>query len=73
MRKFSFGKFAFIAVFSMFTAAFTAAGGHFVAAPGVALLAHSPSIPPDPWDGVRLAHSPSIPPDPWDGVRLTVA
>jgi hypothetical protein len=23
------------------------------------LLAHGPSIPPDPWEGVRLAHGPS--------------
>jgi hypothetical protein len=22
------------------------------------LLAHGPSIPPDPWEGVRLAHGP---------------
>jgi len=79
MRKFFAGKFAFIAIFFLFTFAFTwnlvhaagaTVGGLFVAVPDVTLLAHSPSIPPDPWDGVRLAHSPSIPPDPWDGVRL---
>jgi hypothetical protein len=33
-------------------------------------VAHGPSIPPDPWDGLRIAHGPSIPPDPWDGLRL---
>ena len=62
MRKFFAGKFAFIAIFFLFTFAFTwnlvhgagaTVGGLFVAAPDVT-LAHSPSVPPDPWDGVRL-------------------
>ena len=79
MRKFFAGKFAFIAVFVLFTSAFTwnfvhgasaTVGGLFLAAPDVTLLAHSPSVPPDPWDDVRLAHSPSVPPDPWDDVRI---
>ena len=79
MRKSFAGKSAFFAVFFLFTFAFTwnlvhgagaIVGGLFLAAPDVTLLAHSPSVPPDPWDGVRLAHSPSVPPDPWDGVRL---
>jgi hypothetical protein len=42
--------------------------------PPSSVVAHSPTIPPDPWEeeGVRLAHSPTIPPDPWEeeGVRL---
>ncbi len=42
----------------------------FFASAVMLALAHSPSMPPDPWDGVRVAHSPSMPPDPWDGVRL---
>ena len=80
MRTFFAGKSAFFAVFSLFTFAFTwnlvhgagaIVGGLFLAAPDVTLLAHAPSIPPDPWD-VRLAHAPSIPPDPWD-VRLAHA
>src|SRR6202162_1388592 len=33
-------------------------------------LAHGPSLPPDPWEGLRLAHGPSLPPDPWEGLRL---
>lgn len=43
-----------------------------------AVLAHGPTFPPDPWDGVRLrvrkapvvvmtAHGPTFPPDPCDG------
>jgi len=80
MRKFFAGKFAFIAVVFLVTSAFTwdlvhsagaTVGGLFLAAPNVTLLAHSPSVPPDPWD-VRLAHAPSVPPDPWD-VRLAHA
>src|ERR1022692_2668965 len=79
MRKFFASKFAFIAVFFLFTSAFTwnlvhggraTVGGHFLTVPDVTLLAHAPSIPPDPWDNVRIAHAPSIPPDPWDNVRI---
>ena len=64
MRKFFDNKFAFIAVFSMLTSAFAwnvmhgssaASSGHFVVAPDVMmLLAHGPSLPPDPWDGVNV-------------------
>src|ERR1017187_5601337 len=79
MRKFFVGKFAFIAVFFLVTFAFTwnlvhgagaIVGGLSLAAPELPLLAHSPTVPPDPWDGVRIAHSPTVPPDPWDGVRI---
>jgi hypothetical protein len=45
-------------------------GGQILMAPDAVLLAHSPTFPPDPWDGVRIAHSPTFPPDPWDGVRI---
>ena len=80
MRKFFDSRFAFIAVLSLFTFAFAwnmvhhdgaIDAGHLLIAPDAVLFAHGPSIPPDPWDGVRLAHGPSIPPDPWDGVRVT--
>jgi hypothetical protein len=82
MRKFFASRLAIIAVFFLFTSAFTwnlvhgasaTVGGHFLAVPDATLLAHAPSIPPDPWDGVRIAHAPSIPPDPWDGVRIAHA
>ena len=62
MRKFFARNFALIAVFALFTSAFTwnlvhgagaTVGGLFLAAPDVTLLAHTPSVPPDPWDGVR--------------------
>ena len=62
MRKFFAGKFAFIAVFFLFAFALTwnlvhgagpIVGGLFLAPPDVTLLAHAPSIPPNPWDGVR--------------------
>jgi hypothetical protein len=78
MRKFN-GKFAFIAVFSVSTFAFTwnvlhgagtTVGGHTLTASHAVLLAHGPTVPPDPWDGVRVAHGPTVPPDPWDGVRI---
>jgi hypothetical protein len=79
MRKFSASKLAFLAVLFLFASAFTwnmvhgagaIVGGQILMAPDAVLLAHSPTFPPDPWDGVRLAHSPTFPPDPWDGVRL---
>ena len=79
MRKFFDSKFAFFTVLALFAFAFTwnilhgvsqINSGHILLAPDVVLLAHGPSIPPDPWDGVRLAHGPTVPPDPWDGVRI---
>jgi hypothetical protein len=79
MRKFFDSKFAFIAVLSLFTSAFTwnmlhgeraivIDGGHLLMVPDVTLVAHGPTVPPDPWD-VRIAHGPTVPPDPWD-VRI---
>ena len=35
------------------------------------LVAHGPSFPPDPWEGVQVAIGPSFPPDPWEGVSIT--
>jgi hypothetical protein len=79
MRRLFASKFALIAIPILFTSAFTwnlvtSAGtivvGHGMTAPDAVLLAHGPSMPPDPWDGVRIAHGPSMPPDPWDGVRI---
>ena len=79
MRKFFDNKFPVFAVLALFTSAFTwnlmpGAGqiqsGHILLAPDVVLLAHGPTMPPDPWDGVRIAHGPTMPPDPWDGVRI---
>jgi len=79
MRKILDDKLAFIMVIFLFTLAFTlnamhGAGtsvGHTpLALPDVTLVAHGPTIPPDPWDGVSIAHGPTIPPDPWDGVRI---
>ena len=73
MRKFFDSKFAFIAVLSLFTSAFTwnimqgvgaTNSGHMLLAPDAVLLAHGPSVPPDPWDSVRIAHGPTFPPDP---------
>jgi hypothetical protein len=77
MCKFFAGKFAFIATFVLFTctSAFTWRLAHAPSVPpdpwDGVRIAHAPSVPPDPWDGVRLAHAPSVPPDPWDGVRLS--
>jgi hypothetical protein len=35
-------------------------------APSVDLVAHGPTMPPDPWDWTQVAHGPTMPPDPWD-------
>ena len=79
MRTFFASKLAFLAVLFLFASAFTwnilqgvgaTNSGHMLLAPDAVLLAHGPSMPPDPWDGVRIAHGPSMPPDPWDGVRI---
>ena len=79
MRRFfeNENKIAFFAILFLFTAAFawnsaqgTVVSGHSMIAAGSVLLAHGPTIPPDPWEGVRLAHGPTIPPDPWEGVSI---
>jgi hypothetical protein len=37
-------------------------------------VAHTPTLPPDPWDGnVTIAHTPTLPPDPWDGNFSAIA
>ena len=63
MLRFFDSKCAFVAVLSLFSFAFTlnmvggadaTASGHFLLAPNVMLLAHGPSVPPDPWDGVNI-------------------
>jgi hypothetical protein len=79
MRRFfeNENKIVLFAILFLFTAAFarnsaqgTVDNGHSMIAADSVLLAHGPSVPPDPWEGVRLAHGPSVPPDPWEGVRL---
>jgi hypothetical protein len=72
-------NFSFIALLSLFISALTwnmvdsvgaNAGRSALLSPDVPLVAHGPTVPPDPWDGVRIAHGPTVPPDPWDGVRI---
>ena len=83
MRSFLENKVAYIVTVSLFTAAlaWNVVHGGSSAVPGHTVLpverseakvqAHGPSIPPDPWEGVRVvAHGPSIPPDPWEGISL---
>ena len=51
--------------------------GHATWTSGLVILAHGPSLPPDPWVGggagagtdsrSLIAHGPSLPPDPWVG------
>jgi hypothetical protein len=76
MQRFFENKLAFVAIFVLFATAvaFNASQGNESPAAAnkwrtspVTQLAHGPSIPPDPWDGLAANHGPSIPPDPWDG------
>jgi len=81
-RSFLENKVAYIATVSLFTAALAWNVVHdgSSAVPGnvipplersvAVVVAHGPSIPPDPWEAVRVAHGPSIPPDPWEAVRV---
>ena len=62
MRRFFSAKFALIAFSIVFTSAFTwniiagaTALGHGLTAPSAVRIAHGPSMPPDPWDAVRIA------------------
>ena len=86
MRRFLDSKFVYGAVLSTFAMAFAChagqgasapAAGHITATPAQIMVAHGPSIPPDPWEGtgssIRVAHGPSIPPDPWEGTGSSVA
>jgi len=47
--------------------------GHGMLAPAV--IAHGPTLPPDPWAGSEslVAHGPTLPPDPWAGSKSLVA
>jgi hypothetical protein len=76
-------KIAYVATVSLFTAALawnlfhggsSTVPGHMLLPlerPEAEFVAHGPTIPPDPWEGVQVAHGPTIPPDPWEGVRVT--
>ncbi|MGD0499887.1 MAG: hypothetical protein ABSC23_15770 [Bryobacteraceae bacterium] len=33
-------------------------------------VAHGPTMPPNPWEGVQVAHGPTMPPNPWEGVQV---
>ena len=61
MRQFFENKFAFIAIFLLFVAAFTWNTSQGVLAPAAGILLEDPSGP------ALVAHGPSMPPDPWDG------
>jgi hypothetical protein len=74
MRTFLENKLA-AAVFPLFALAFACsiAQGVDPVVPGrlltdadLMLLAHGPSMPPDPWEKSRVAHGPSMPPEPWE-------
>jgi len=49
-----------------------AVAGHGILAPVV--IAHGPTLPPDPWAGTEnlVAHGPTLPPDPWAGTENIV-
>jgi hypothetical protein len=34
-------------------------------------VAHGPTMPPPPWEEIRVAHGPTMPPPPWEEVRVT--
>jgi hypothetical protein len=41
---------------------------------GADLIAHGPTLPPDPWAGTEnIVHGPTLPPDPWAGTENVVA
>ena len=79
MRRFLENKFTVAAILLLFAGALlwnTAQGAgasvpwHFQIGLLPAAEAHGLSLPPDPWDQVRVAHGPGLPPDPWDQVRV---
>ena len=39
------------------------------------LVAHGPTLPPEPWQGEarQIAHGPTLPPEPWQGEARLVA
>src|SRR6266568_1066612 len=57
----------FVLTFALTSNVICSAGvTHTSVVPVAPQIAHSPTLPPDPWDGT-IAHSPTLPPDPWDG------
>jgi hypothetical protein len=57
-------RFARVAAVCLFALAFA-----FSLAASVP-VAHGPTMPPLPWDGVAVAHGPTMPPLPWDGLSV---
>lgn len=35
-------------------------------------VAHGPTMPPPPWEEIRVAHGPTMPPPPWEEIRVAV-
>jgi hypothetical protein len=79
MRRFFENRFAFLVTCTLFTSAFAwnmshgldgIPSRHHSQVDATELIAHGPTMPPDPWDGVNVAHGPTMPPDPWDGVNV---
>jgi hypothetical protein len=79
MRKFFENKVVYAVIVFIFAAcsAWSAKeesadtqSGYLLRAPAE-LIAHGPTLPPDPWQGgTLLAHGPTLPPDPWQGGTL---
>ena len=66
MRSFLENKVAYAATVSLFTAALAWNSGHG----GISAIPGHLFLPLEHSDAEVIAHGPSMPPDPWEGVRV---
>lgn len=79
MGHFFENKLAFAAVVLLFALAFAwnlahgaalrPPAGSLTVTPDVVIEAIGPTMPPPPWEEVRVAIGPTMPPPPWEEVR----
>jgi hypothetical protein len=81
MRRFFENKVAFATVALLFALAFGWNLSHAAVAssaapaaltPNLVAQAVGPTMPPPPWEEVRVAVGPTMPPPPWEEVRVAV-
>ena len=79
MIRFFENKLAFAVIVGLFALALTANAlqgatlpppDRSETGPKLVALTHGPSLPPYPWENLRVAHGPSLPPYPWENLRV---
>ncbi len=82
MRRFFENKLTFVAVVLLFALAFAwnffhgavtpPSPGTLSITPDLVTESIGPTMPPPPWEEVRVAIGPTMPPPPWEEVRVAI-